>query len=283
MASKTKRTTKSKERKPAGEERKDAPEPKGKAVKGPPPESKAHVHLERKLERLADLKPHPRNYRGHPADQLEHIRESIRRTGIYRNVVIAEDGTILAGHGVVMAAQSLGLETVPAIRLPIGPNDPVALKVLTGDNEIGHLGEIDDRRLSEILKEIKDVDISGLAGTGYDDLMLAALVMVTRPSGEIADFNEASQWVGMPGCEPKDDDLKVVVVFRNKKDRDAWVKIAEQAGMDLKMHYKSAAVWSTWWPPKDRDDLASVRFAVPNSDGTPPPPPKTRKSGKPKQ
>lgn len=45
------------------------------------------------------LKPHPRNYRGHPDDQLAHIERSIRDNGVYRNVLVARDYTILAGHG----------------------------------------------------------------------------------------------------------------------------------------------------------------------------------------
>lgn len=159
----------------------------------PAPPSKAHVPLERRMERIDRLKPHTRNYREHPADQLAHIKESIKRTGIYRNVVIANDGTILAGHGVVLAARELGVETIPVIELPIGPDDPTALKVLTGDNEIGHLGTIDDRRLSEILREIKTADITGLAGTGFSDERLAELLATMEPPTPPDDFNEVDE------------------------------------------------------------------------------------------
>ena len=48
------------------------------------------------------LKPHPRNYRDHPQDQIDHLIQSIRENGFYRNVVVANDNTILAGHGVGM-------------------------------------------------------------------------------------------------------------------------------------------------------------------------------------
>ena len=115
---------------------------------------------------LANLIPHPRNYRTHPQDQIDHLCESIRKNGLYRNIVIARDDTILAGHGVVEACGQLGMEDIPIVRLDVAPDDPTALKVLAGDNEISHLGEINDRVLSDILKEINEFDVDGLIGTG---------------------------------------------------------------------------------------------------------------------
>lgn len=207
------------------------------------------------LVEIADLKPHERNYRGHPADQLTHITQSIREHGFYRNVVVANDGTILAGHGVVDAATAEGITTIPVVRLDIGPNDPKALKVLTGDNELTRLAEIDDRLLSELLREIKDTDLDGLLGTGYDEQMLANLVFVTRPASEIGDFNEAAAWVGLPAYEEASTIPKVVVNFDNTEDRDAFLKrlkVKRQRGMGL--------VISIWWPDRPREDPVSLRF-----------------------
>ncbi len=122
---------------------------------------------------LDTLKSHPRNYRAHPDDEIEHLMESIRSNGVYRNVVIAQDGTILAGHGVVTAARRLGLETLPVYRTSYGPDDLRAIKLLVSDNEISHLAMSDDRALTELLRELKEADID-LLGTGYDDMMLAS-------------------------------------------------------------------------------------------------------------
>lgn len=47
---------------------------------------------------IDELRAHPRNYRRHPDDQLAHIMRSIELHGFYRAVVIARDGTVLAGH-----------------------------------------------------------------------------------------------------------------------------------------------------------------------------------------
>ena len=62
-----------------------------------------------RMERMAltKLKPHPDNYADHPADQIDHIKQSITLFGVYRNIVVSKDNYILAGHGVVEAARSM--------------------------------------------------------------------------------------------------------------------------------------------------------------------------------
>ena len=208
---------------------------------------------------LKDLRPHPRNYREHTEEQLTHIIASLKEHGFYRNIVIAREGTILAGHGVVEALSLMGLKVAPVYRLAVGPSDPKALKVLTGDNEIARMAMIDDRALTEILKEIRDEDPVDLLGTGYDDQMLAALTLVTRPASEIASFDEAAEWVGMPDYGGWSDPLKLIISFANEKDRDAFVKHAgltmSKAGTGRRFQ-----VWSAWWPAREKQDPASVEF-----------------------
>ena len=122
------------------------------------------------------IKPHPRNYKVHPPDQLEHLQQSIKENGIYRNVLVANDLTILAGHGIVEAAKLLGLTSVPILRLDLPPNSTKAVKILTADNEVTHLAETNMREMSELLKELLVED--DLLGTGYDKDKIENLLMV---------------------------------------------------------------------------------------------------------
>lgn len=126
------------------------------------------------------LKAHPRNYRDHPDDQLQHITQSIKDNGFYRNVVLSRDGVLLAGHGVVEAALRMKRNPIPAVRLGFDSTDHRALKVLAGDNEIAKLAKVDDRKLTELLREIMGTDPAALTGTGFDQRQLAALLLVTR-------------------------------------------------------------------------------------------------------
>jgi hypothetical protein len=214
------------------------------------------------LAELADLHPHEQNYRSHPEDQRGHITQSIREHGFYRNVVVANDGTILAGHGVVEAAREAGLSTIPVVRLAIAPDDPKALKILTGDNEIARLAMIDDRVLANLLRDIREGDDAGLLGTGYDDAMLANLVFVSRDESEIANRDDAAAWVGLPDFGDSELPVRLVVSFDTDADRTRFM---ETVGIET-IHKNTRGVWSVWWPPREREDLASLRFAA-NGDG----------------
>jgi hypothetical protein len=221
------------------------------------------------LVRIRDLKPHPKNYRDHPEDQRRHIEESITEHGVYRNVVVAKDNTILAGHGVIATALEMGMETIPVVRLPIGPDDPHALKIIAGDNEIGKLSIVDDRALSELLKSIKDVDIKGLLGTGFDEMMLANLAFVTRAEGEIKDLNAAAEWAaaGMPAYVPTGlptGQFRLLLSFQTDEERKRYV---EKAGIII--HKMLKEVWTAPWPPRPRDDINALRFK--EKEGAKPP------------
>lgn len=216
--------------------------------------------LPTELVKLSSLKPHPRNYLTHPEDQLDHIVESIKTNGLYRNIVVAEDSTILAGHGVVEGCKRLQIEEVRVVRLPFGPDDTRALKVLAGDNEVTRLREIDDRKLTEILRDIFKSHDKALLGTGFDEMKLANLVYVTRPSNEIKDFNAAAEWVGLPVYHEddptRDAELLIVVSFVNREDRERFVTENKIRIFDRRGDRK----WSTSWPYRERNDLRSVKF-----------------------
>ena len=140
---------------------------------------------------ITSLKPHPRNYQQHTDDNLDHIAESLRTHGYYKNVFIAEDNTLLAGHGVIEAATTrLGWTHVPVHRLAYPPDHPEALKVLVGDNDTGRLNVRDDAQLAGMLSELRDTGVS-LVGTGWDEAglegLLAQVGMGTHGAGGTGD------------------------------------------------------------------------------------------------
>jgi len=205
--------------------------------------------------KLSDLKEHPRNYKTHPEDQLQHIISSIEEHGFYRNIVIAKDNTILAGHGVFQACQLMNKEEVPVIRLNIDHDSTQALKVLTSDNEIQNLAKVDDRELSEILKDILDEDLD-LAGTGFDQEQLSALIYTTRPSTEVADIDEAKEWVGMVDFEPTGKDIKVIIQFDNEEDRQEMLNRIGATHINKQI----GNISTIWYPERKQEDLKSISF-----------------------
>lgn len=148
--------------------------------------SKAPIVYSAEVVPLDELRPHPENYRAHPDDQRRHLVGSIRRHGLYRNVVVARDSTILAGHGVVEAVREIGLAEIPVVRLDLAPDDPEALAVLTGDNEVARLALVDDRHLAALLRRVRETSPEHLLGTGFnaeglDDELARLLREVSAP------------------------------------------------------------------------------------------------------
>lgn len=206
---------------------------------------------------IDSLVNHPRNYREHPDDQLDHIDSSLREHGFYRNIVVAQGGVILAGHGVVKAARRMGLKEVPVIKLDIDPNTPQALRVLTGDNEISNLVLGNDRQLTELLKEIKNSSDNGLLGTGFSDQALSALVYISRTEGEVQSHDEAAQWVGMPEHDPGTKTIVLRIQCRTIEDLQ---KVLKLVGVENVKKYSKGTTFSMWYPPKEKNDLISLRF-----------------------
>lgn len=210
---------------------------------------------EKLVLKLSECKPHPKNYNEHPEDQRKHIAESLKQFGFYRPLILAQDNTILAGHGLYQTAKDMKLEEVPVIRYKMKSDSKAALKILAGDNHIRQLSMSDDRLLAEILRDVVGEDPMNLVGTGFDRDMLSALVFTTRHADEIASKDDADKWVGLPSFENVPSPMKLIVQFRNAKDREKFCKQNE-----LELSSKTRETWSTWWPKKEKDDTAGVKF-----------------------
>ena len=82
-----------------------------------PPAPRALIELQINWRRTSDLTPYARNPRTHSAHQIAQIAASIERFGFTNPVLVDDAGGIIAGHGRVAAAKSLGLAEVPTLRL----------------------------------------------------------------------------------------------------------------------------------------------------------------------
>jgi len=119
-----------------------------------------------KLEQMhpADLIPYARNAKKHDPEQVVKIAGSIREFGFNNPVLVDQDNGIIAGHGRVMAAIKLGLESVPIIRLS-HLSETQRRAYILADNKLAELGGgWDEEMLRVELEELAtlDFDISEL-------------------------------------------------------------------------------------------------------------------------
>jgi hypothetical protein len=122
----------------------------------------------------ASLKPDPRNARTHSKRQVEHIIASIREFGFTNPILLDPEGVLIAGHGRLLAAKSLGMGEVPTIEL-VGLNDAQKRALRLADNKIA-LGAGWDLDLLKVeLAELSVLDVDMETQLGNDLLGLVSL------------------------------------------------------------------------------------------------------------
>src|ERR1043165_6277513 len=121
---------------------------------------------------LDRLVPSPRNARTHSAAQIAEIAGSIRAFGFTNPILAGEDGDVIAGHGRLAAARSLGLTEVPVIPLT-GLTDTQRRQLVLADNRIALNAGWD---LEMLNLELKDLSVLGtdLEALGFTAQELAA-------------------------------------------------------------------------------------------------------------
>lgn len=124
------------------------------------------------------------NYNAHPAAQIERLQASLRAFGQVRPIVIRPNGTILAGHGVYLAARELGYASLRCSVVPDDWTEERAIAYLVADNETRRGAEPDTESLAELVELARqEVDLSAL---GFDEADLQALLDSLVQSSEAA-------------------------------------------------------------------------------------------------
>jgi DNA modification methylase len=131
---------------------------------------------------VSSLIPYARNSRTHSDEQVTQIAASIREFGFTNPVLIDANGTIIAGHGRVLAAKKLGLIEVPCLRL--GHLTPSQIRAyVIADNKIALNAGWDDEMLKAELLTLQEEGFNTDL-TGFSDDELNALLTVETVEGE---------------------------------------------------------------------------------------------------
>lgn len=104
--------------------------------------------------RLEEVKPYKKNAKVHSDTQVANIAESIRQFGWTQPIVIDKKNEIVIGHGRYMAAQLLGLEEIPVVKITdLTQKQIKALRI--ADNKLNESSwDIDILR-----EELDDIDL----------------------------------------------------------------------------------------------------------------------------
>lgn len=120
------------------------------------------------------LTPYPGNARTHNRKQRRALEASIRRFGYTQPALVTSRGEIIAGHGRVEAAKSLGLPTIPIIQIDHF-TDAERRAYILADNQLalkaGWDREILATELQNLIEVGFDLDITGFDAPEVDFLL----------------------------------------------------------------------------------------------------------------
>ena len=127
---------------------------------------------------LQELSPYAHNARTHSTEQVAQLVESIKQFGWTNPVLIDEKGESIAGHGRVMAAEMLKMDSVPVIVLS-GLTDEQKKAYRLADNRLPMNAGWDEdllrMELSDLINADFDVSLTGFIPTEIDELLTDVL------------------------------------------------------------------------------------------------------------
>ena len=143
---------------------------------------------------LSEFRHYERNARTHSEEQIQQLVSSIQEFGFTNPVLIDEQNELIAGHGRIMAAELVGMDSVPAIRLKgLSADQKKALRI--ADNQLALNAGWDLKLLASEIESLAaaDFDIDLL---GFDSKFLDALF---EEEPEDDDFIVDDEEDGAPG------------------------------------------------------------------------------------
>jgi hypothetical protein len=124
--------------------------------------------------KLKDLIPREDNVRLHSEAQIREVAKSFQMFGQIRPIVIDEENSIIAGHGLRLALLSIDEKDVD-VYVAKGLTEAQKKKLMLADNKTYEMGNTNYDKLTELLDDIVKLG-DNLIIPGYDEETLTMLV-----------------------------------------------------------------------------------------------------------
>ena len=126
------------------------------------------TNLKVTYKKTQSLIPYAMNARSHSEQQIAQLAASIKEFGFTNPILVDPGGTVVAGHGRLMAAEKLGLEKVPTISLENLTEAQIKAYVIA-DNNLALNSTWDDDKLMVELERLQELNFNTDL-LGWDEL-----------------------------------------------------------------------------------------------------------------
>lgn len=119
---------------------------------------------------ISKIQPYFKNAKEHTEKQVKKIADSIVEFGFNQPIVVDKEGVIIVGHGRYIAAQLIGMEMVPTLKIDLDEERAKAYRL--ADNKLNE----SDWDMGMVIEELKTLDLDMIELTGFD----ANLILETK-------------------------------------------------------------------------------------------------------
>ena len=118
---------------------------------------------------VADVIPYAGNSRTHSDDQVAQVASSIMEFGFTNPIIVDESGALIAGHGRLLAAKKLNMDSVPSVTLK-GLTEAQKKAYVIADNKLALNAGWDYELLRLEVESLSEMDFDlGIIGFSDDE------------------------------------------------------------------------------------------------------------------
>lgn len=192
-----------------------------------------------KSVKLSEIFPYYDNPRDN-TNAIEPTKESIKRFGFVKPILVDKNGVIIAGHTRYVAAYQLGMEFVPVVYSDM--DDEMAKKYRILDNKLAEKSSFDEDQLLEELRNMEvPTDMQAFFFEDINQMLNFSLDSINQQAEEYGGFQddysqvdeenfeapsneEAGESEDAPSDE-EEDPAKDLFVLKEREDGSHYMKV----------------------------------------------------------
>lgn len=192
-----------------------------------------------KSVKLSEIFPYYDNPRDN-TNAVEPTKESIKRFGFVKPILVDKAGVIIAGHTRYVAAYQLGMEFVPVVYSDM--DDEMAKKYRILDNKLAEISSFDENQLLEELRNMEvPTDMQAFFFEDINQMLNFSLDSINQQAEEYGGFQDdysqveeenfeapSNEEAGESEEAPSDveeDPAKDLFVLKEREDGSHYMKV----------------------------------------------------------
>lgn len=189
-----------------------------------------------KSVKLSEIYPYYDNPRDN-TNAIEPTKESIRRFGFVKPILVDKAGVIIAGHTRYVAAYQLGMEYVPVVYSSM--DDEMAKKYRILDNKLAEKSSFDEDQLLEELRNMEvPTEMQAFFFEDIDQMLNFSFDSINQQADEYGGFQDdyssvenenfettSSETETISTNEEEEDPAKDLFVLKEREDGSHYMKV----------------------------------------------------------